>query len=216
MPKDFSAKRLVSRVKKLLKRGVKLVLSSNLAFALLALPLPSNFIARSESNLIIPEQTLASSFNIPGTDQPDPATIQIPVNYKYVSQKFSSFHPGIDLPSEFASAVKPIKAGVVELAEYSPFGYGNEVLIDHGDGLESLYAHLSKIEVKKGDTVTINSELGLVGSTGHSTGPHLHLEIHKDGVPVNPLNILPPLTHTTLLSYRELTEKEASLISNQQ
>lgn len=82
-----------------------------------------------------------------------------------------------------------MKGTVIE-AGASPFGYGNVILVDHGNGLVSLYAHLSKILSHKGDEVGMDTVIGLVGTTGHSTGPHLHLEIHQNGISVNPLNFI--------------------------
>ena len=73
--------------------------------------------------------------------------------------------------------------------------YGNLVTVRHADGFETRYAHLSKVDVKKGDRVEVGQDLGEVGSTGHSTGPHLHFEIRKEGKawdprPYRPLNPL--------------------------
>ena len=164
---------MLKNIKHLAKRMV----ASNLALAMVAMP----------GSLIIPQAQLDSAFNIPATDS---AKIQTPIEFTYISTGFSSFHPGIDLATKYGTEIFPIKSGVVIEAGFSPFGYGNEVVIDNGNGIESLYAHLSKIEVKKGDTVNLNSEIGLVGSTGHSTGPHLHLEVHKNGVPINPLSMI--------------------------
>lgn len=118
-------------------------------------------------------------------------SIQFPLETVKINQGFSIFHPGVDLGAEIGDPIKPIKAGSVIEAEYVTDGYGNTILIDHGQGLTSRYAHLSKIEVKVGDKVTTETEIGKVGITGHSTGPHLHLEIRQDGVALNPLSILP-------------------------
>ncbi len=168
------------------------MLASNLALAMVAMP----------GSLIIPQSQLDSAFKVPTTAQNE-AKIQVPIEFTYMSQSFSVFHPGIDLATEFGTKILPIESGIVIEASFSPFGYGNEVLIDNGNGTESLYAHLSKIEVKKGDEVNIKTEIGLVGSTGHSTGPHLHLEIHKNGAPINPLTILPPLTNHLITSIQQ-------------
>ncbi len=176
---------MIKNIKHLAKR----LLASNLALALVAMP----------GSLAIPQNKLDGAFNIPDTVIAiSVPKIQIPVEFIYMSQGFSSFHPGIDLAGKYGTPIKPVEAGVVIEAGYSPFGYGNEVIIDSGNGVESLYAHLSKIKVKIGEVVSLDSEIGLVGSTGHSTGPHLHLEIHKDGKPVNPLTILPKLTNHLL------------------
>ena len=69
-------------------------------------------------------------------------------------------------------------------------GYGNRVVLDHGNGYRSMYAHLSNVYVSVGETVSRGQLIGQMGSTGRSTGTHLHLEIHYNGVPVNPLAIL--------------------------
>jgi murein DD-endopeptidase MepM/ murein hydrolase activator NlpD len=118
-------------------------------------------------------------------------TVQYPLETFAISQGFSFFHPGVDMTSAYGSPIKPIKQGIVAQAGYSVLGYGNMVYIDHGNGITSLYAHLSKILVKKGDEVNFDTVLGNVGSTGHSTGPHLHLEIRDHEKPVNPFSVLP-------------------------
>lgn len=117
--------------------------------------------------------------------------IQLPLAKYVLNQGFGFFHPGVDLGAEVGDPVKPVKNGKVIEAGWSIFGYGNTILIDHGEGLSSRYAHLSKIEVKSGDGVTTNTEIGKVGVSGRSTGPHLHLEIHQNGIPINPLTVIP-------------------------
>ncbi len=117
--------------------------------------------------------------------------IQFPVDNVTINQGFSFYHPGVDLGAPIGTPVKPIKSGVVTFAGYRLDGYGNLIVLNDGKGIESYYAHLSKIEVKQGEAVNTNMEIGQVGVTGHSTGPHLHLEIHLNGVPVNPLFVLP-------------------------
>ena len=84
-----------------------------------------------------------------------------------------------------------MKKGKVEVAETSSVGYGKHVIVDHGDNLKTLYAHLSKINVKTGDEVDTDTVVGLMGSTGRSTGSHLHLEVRDHGIPINPMSILP-------------------------
>ena len=121
-------------------------------------------------------------------------TIQYPIQVGYVSQGFSFFHPAIDIAAPRGTEVKPIKDGVVEDISRSSVGYGSAIIINHRDGITSLYAHLSKINVLKGDVVTVLDTIGAVGATGHSTGSHLHLEIRKNGIPINPFAILPTLT----------------------
>ena len=86
--------------------------------------------------------------------------------------------------------IKPIMPGVVAYAGWDNSGYGNLVILEHQNNIQSYYAHLSNVEVKTGETVTMDTEVGKMGETGHATGPHLHLEIHQNGVPLNPLTVL--------------------------
>ncbi|MEP6848252.1 MAG: M23 family metallopeptidase [Acidobacteriota bacterium] len=101
------------------------------------------------------------------------------------------FHPGMDIYGERGEEVLAPANGVVIKAAWTG-GYGNMVEIDHGNGLTTRYGHMSKIEVEVGDTITRGQVLGLIGSTGRSTGPHLHYELRLDDRPVNPRHYLPP------------------------
>ena len=99
-------------------------------------------------------------------------------------------HAGIDLGGAHGAPVHASRAGVVIAA--GPWGgYGNTVAIDHGNGLSTLYAHLSDVLVRSGDLVVGLEHIGNIGSTGLSTGPHLHFEIRVNGVPTDPLGYLP-------------------------
>jgi murein DD-endopeptidase MepM/ murein hydrolase activator NlpD len=97
----------------------------------------------------------------------------------------SAFHSGLDFRAPSGTAVKSVGYGRVTFAGRKG-GYGNTVEVTHSNGLVSRYAHLSKISVKKGVTVSANTTIGLVGSTGRSTGPHLHLELRKNDQPLDP------------------------------
>lgn len=116
--------------------------------------------------------------------------IQTPLENGRLNQRYSRFHPGLDLGAPIGTPIKAIKAGGVIEAGYAVGGYGNTVVVDHGSGLTSRYAHLSKIEVKAGDAVTTSSTIGTVGMTGRSTGPHLHLEVRQAGIAINPLTVI--------------------------
>ena len=98
-------------------------------------------------------------------------------------------HTGIDISTEIRSAVTATADGRVVSTGYKS-NYGQTVIIDHGDGFETLYGHLSKITVRPGDHVCRGEEIGLVGMTGRSTGPHLHYEIRLDGIARNPRNFI--------------------------
>jgi murein DD-endopeptidase MepM/ murein hydrolase activator NlpD len=102
----------------------------------------------------------------------------------------AEFHPGQDIAAPRGTVVTAAADGTVIKADWQN-GYGQIVIIDHGNGLTSRYGHLSKIEVTAGQQLKRGEELGLVGSTGRSTGPHLHYEIRIDDVPVSPLHYLP-------------------------
>jgi murein DD-endopeptidase MepM/ murein hydrolase activator NlpD len=100
------------------------------------------------------------------------------------------FHAGMDIDGERGDIVVAPGGGIVREAGYKG-GYGNMIEIDHGNGLSTRYGHLSKIDVGVGDTITRGSMIGLVGSTGRSTGPHLHYELRVNDRPVNPRFFLP-------------------------
>lgn len=108
-----------------------------------------------------------------------------------LTQYFSWYHPGIDVANRSAPAVSASDGGIVTVAGWpDSYGYGNRVVVDHGNGYQTLYAHLSNIYVSTGQKVSRGQVLGQMGSTGRSTGTHLHLEIRYKGIAVNPLAIL--------------------------
>lgn len=90
-----------------------------------------------------------------------------------------SKHKGVDLVGQGSKHIYPINSGTVVHGGNDPNGYGNYVIVDHGDGYWSLYAHMSSMYVKIGQSVDKTTILGVEGSTGHSTGSHLHLEVRK-------------------------------------
>jgi penicillin-binding protein A len=104
---------------------------------------------------------------------------------------FREGHPGFDLAAPPGSAVHAADNGLVIFAGWSGVGYGNTVLIDHGNGFRTLYAHLSQISTYCGAQVEKGKTIGLSGSTGNSTGPHLHFEVRVPGGYIDPLRVLP-------------------------
>ena len=100
------------------------------------------------------------------------------------------FHKGLDFIAATGTPVRASAAGTVTLAANWPAGYGEIVDIDHGNGMKTRYTHLSRTDVKVGDQVAAGQVIGAVGSTGRSTGPHLHFEIWQDGKAVNPAPLL--------------------------
>jgi len=116
-------------------------------------------------------------------------SLQKPLGIFRITKEFSFFHPGIDLATEAGTAILPIMPGKVIKTARQRFGYGNYIMIDHGSGYQSLYAHLVKINVEEGQQVQKDTIIGFIGSTGHSTGPHLHLEISYNHQKINPKNL---------------------------
>ncbi len=99
------------------------------------------------------------------------------------------FHAGLDVASHWGTTIVSPGAGVVVFAGYKG-GLGRAVIVDHGYGIRSYYGHASSLLVAQGDVVTRGTQIARVGNSGHSTGPHLHYEIHIDGVPVDPMKYI--------------------------
>ena len=102
--------------------------------------------------------------------------------------KARKMHEGMDFTAKTGSPIYATGDGVVAKADNTASGYGNHIVIRHGFGYETLYAHLSKYKARAGQRVKRGDVIGYVGSTGRSEGPHLHYEVHKDNKVVNPLN----------------------------
>ncbi len=103
--------------------------------------------------------------------------------------RWGKVHPGIDLAAKEGTEYKAVHGGTVTLAGWYG-GYGYAVIVDHGDGIQTIYGHSSQLMVKAGQQVDAGTTLGLVGDTGHSYGSHLHLEIHLDGNTLDPITFL--------------------------
>ena len=100
-----------------------------------------------------------------------------------------AFHKGLDFMADSGSPIHAAADGIVTQAERAP-DYGNIVRVDHGFGLDTRYAHVSSFLVKVGDRVSKGQPIATVGSTGRSTGPHLHYEVRLNGVPLDPRKYL--------------------------
>lgn len=118
--------------------------------------------------------------------------IQLP-HPGYLSGRFTRFHPGVDIAIGLGMPVHPITDGEILEVNFGFWGYGNHVTISHTKGLKSLYAHLGRVYVKKGQKVSMADTLGTVGMTGFTSGPHTHLEITRNGSYIDPLTLLPTL-----------------------
>lgn len=108
-----------------------------------------------------------------------------------LAQYFSWYHPAIDIDNLGGGPIYAADGGTVTMAGWpDSYGYGNRIEINHGNSYTTLYAHLSAIYVSPGQTVSKGDVIGAMGSTGRSSGTHLHLEIRRDGIPLNPLSLL--------------------------
>lgn len=132
----------------------------------------------------LPEEThleLSSFYSFPVTSE----------NFYGISTKYSFVHKGIDYRAKTGSDVFTIHDGVVSLVDYEGGGYGKYIIVKHDNGVESLYAHLSKVTVKVGDSVNTGTVIGQIGLTGRTTGAHLHFELRANGRQINPSKIIP-------------------------
>ena len=124
------------------------------------------------------------------------AGLPLPRGSYYISSRFGwrtlygrpDYHQGIDLASAMGTPIYAAKDGTCTVPAYDGDGYGNYVTIDHGGGIQTRYAHMSMVAVTNGQTVTAGEVIGYVGSTGNSTGPHLHFEVIVGGTKTDPLS----------------------------
>lgn len=126
----------------------------------------------------------------PTAAKPSSARMQWPTQGYRITQYYSARHTGLDVANKTGTPLYAADDGVVEKASWSTGGYGNMILVNHGGGLQTRYAHASKIYVRSGQTVSRGEVIGLMGSTGRSTGPHLHFEVILNGRRLNPLNYI--------------------------
>jgi murein DD-endopeptidase MepM/ murein hydrolase activator NlpD len=140
-------------------------------------------LSKSSISEVTPEPVIASS------EVKTETTLAWPVSGASLTQGYRHGHPGIDIQG--APPIFPVDKGTVSSVISSKWGYGNHVYVQHDHGRSSLYAHMSKINVVKGQEVTRDTILGTMGRTGWATGIHLHLEIYQDGVVLNPFQVLP-------------------------
>ena len=133
--------------------------------------------------------TLAATGNLNGLTLSQPVSGTISSRFGSVSSVRSSSHTGLDIATSKGTGIRPIAAGKVVYSGWKG-SYGNLVIIEHGNGIQSYYAHCNSLYVSVGEQVDSSKTIAAVGSTGNSTGPHLHLEIRINGTPVNPQNYL--------------------------
>ncbi len=122
--------------------------------------------------------------------------------------KVNKFHKGIDFTAPRGTAIQATGNGVVSRVQKRKIGYGNNVIIDHGFGYTTMYAHMKEIHVSKGDKVTKGQQIGTIGSTGTSTAPHLHYEVRINDRPVNPIDYC--MDGLSPEEYKELVKRAAA------
>src|SRR5204862_8080728 len=122
-----------------------------------------------------------------------PIWLVAPIRYRIgdgFGPRDNGFHPGLDFPAPTGTRVTAAGRGRVVFAGWDSGGYGNLVVIEHPQGVRSMYAHLSRIGVRSGQSVVAGSIVGAVGATGFATGPHLHFEVRVRGAAVDPFTAL--------------------------
>lgn len=140
---------------------------------------PKNNPADVFSNEVVP----------PASDLSANTKLLWPVLSHRITQYFSWRHTGLDVGDKVGNPIYASEDGKIERSGWST-GYGYNVIINHGNGLETLYGHASKLLVKAGETVSRGQVIALIGSTGWSTGPHLHMEVRVNGVRKNPISYI--------------------------
>lgn len=170
------------------KTKIKNMLGLNLAMAVFFVGVIGPQTNDRLSLFLLNKQIVPDNINVAALTE---TTLALPLTNMSLSQSFSSSHPALDLVAPLGTPIYALEDGTVERAGYSLFGYGQHVVINHENHMQSLYAHLSSIAVAPGQKITRGELIGKVGSTGFATGNHLHLEISYEGNLVNPLEVLP-------------------------
>jgi murein DD-endopeptidase MepM/ murein hydrolase activator NlpD len=145
--------------------------------------------AKAKAFAIASATSYASAGSIGDLSLSQPVSGSISSRFGSVSSIRSSAHTGLDIAATKGTGITAAASGTVTFAGWQG-SYGNLIKIDHGNGVETWYAHCNAIYVSVGDSVDTSTTIGAVGSTGNSTGPHLHLEIRINGTAVNPQNYL--------------------------
>lgn len=147
---------------------------------------------------IMPEKTVTGTRTTPSRtlrNTPDAGTVTATGSYVWpaagkITQGYSFYHKAIDIANRSGGAIVAADSGTVAVVGWDSSGYGNRIIIEHGNGSATLYAHLSATQVQAGQRVNRGDLIGQMGSTGRSTGVHLHFEIRQGGVFANPLGFL--------------------------
>ena len=167
--------------------------------AMAAAPLPSPDLAATGETYAAPEAPPATAVAEPAGPVTREIAFESPVKGYAVNSAFglrrlpgqaARRHEGVDIAAPKGTGVYVAAEGAVTRTGYDAAGYGRFVEIRHPNGMTTLYAHLSRLDVRSGDRLGAGERIGLVGSTGRSTGPHLHFEVRRGDRQVNPANVM--------------------------
>lgn len=169
------------------QRKIKTLLGGNLAILVLG----SSILSPQASVLAAISETEVTTLS-PGTlELTTEVSVRAPVEEVKITQGYHFLHPAIDFDGQTGDPIYPIMKGRVEAVIYDRFSLGKHIIVNHGSGLKSVYAHLAKIETEAGEEVDTHQKIGQIGSSGQAFGDHLHLEVLDSGHHINPLSILP-------------------------
>jgi len=169
------------------KRKIKTILGGNLA----VLVLTASIFSPQVSALSTISETEVTTLSPGVVELTTKAGFRFPLEEVKITQGYHLFHQALDFDGLTGDPVYPITEGRVEAVIYDRFALGNHIILNHGSGLKSVYAHLSKIEVGVGDKVDTDKVIGRIGATGMAFGDHLHFEVLDNDRHINPLTILP-------------------------
>lgn len=187
---EETAEKLVNEIKELSNNEVELTINEKTTKALEEIQIDDLEVAKENTVEKLNIDTTESIADINGIKVATlPVTGTISSRYGVSSKIRVSTHTGLDIAATTGTPIKVVADGTVTFAAYSG-SYGYLVKVDHGNGVETWYGHTSKMLVKEGQAVKAGDTIALVGSTGNSTGPHLHFEVRINGEHVNPQKYL--------------------------
>ena len=187
---EETAEKLVNEIKELSNNEVELTINEKTTKALEEIQIDDLEVAKENTVEKLNIDTTESIADINGIKVATlPVTGTISSRYGVSSKIRVSTHTGLDIAATTGTPIKVVADGTITFAEYSG-SYGYLVKVDHGNGVETWYGHTSKMLVKEGQAVKAGDAIALVGSTGNSTGPHLHFEVRINGEHVNPQKYL--------------------------
>ena len=180
--------------------GQAAALGAVAVLAMAAAPAPEPYYAPAATELAVPEAPPVAAVAQPAGPVTRMIAFVTPLRGYAINSAFglrrlasearARQHKGVDMAAPTGTSVFAAAEGEVLRTGYDAGGYGNFIELRHPNGMSTLYGHLSRIDVAKGDRIAAEERIGLVGTTGHSTGPHLHFEVRRDHAQVNPTSVL--------------------------